>query len=357
MRALALAALLGLLGSPLLAGGPIAPAPAEPAVEVDVDPDGCLGCHSDPELTLELKDGTKRSLFVDPRAIGRSVHAGRASCLACHAGFEAQPHPGWDTSNASAYRARFRQACRTCHGREHGLAAAGVHGTLLAAGDTRAPSCLDCHGAHDVTGPRSPRSRISRTCGRCHGAISQAYRTSVHGKALLETANPDVPVCTDCHHAHDIADPRRRAWLLDSPEMCGRCHADPQLAARYGMSPNVLKTYVSDFHGLTVSLQREHGKGGAVTALCVDCHGIHDIKRVDDPASSAMKENLQRTCARCHTGAEASFPAAWLSHYEPTFERAPLVAGVLVFYRAFIPFVVGGLLLQVSFRAWRLVTR
>jgi hypothetical protein len=68
-----------------------------------------------------------------------------------------------------------------------------------------------------------------------------------------------------------------------------------------------------------------------------------------------MSANLQRTCAKCHEGASASFPKAWLSHYEPSLEKAPLVWLVQLFYRLMIPFMVGGLVLQIALHLWRVV--
>ena len=94
------------------------------------------------------------------------------------------------------------------------------------------------------------------------------------------------------------------------------------------------------------------------TAVCVDCHGVHDIKRVKDPDSRVIRANLVKTCETCHPGAGPTFPASWLSHYEPSLEKAPLVYAVKIFYWAFIPFVIGGLLLQVGLNLRRfLVTR
>ena len=131
--------------------------------------------------------------------------------------------------------------------------------------------------------------------------------------------------------------------------MCGRCHADARLAARYGMSSNVLRTYLADFHGMTASLQRRQNggaKGGAVTALCTDCHGVHAIAHPGLPGSTSHA-NLTSSCQKCHPAATPEFPAAWLSHCEPSWRTAPLVQAVRVAYRILIPVVLGGLLLQI----------
>jgi predicted CXXCH cytochrome family protein len=192
-------------------------------------------------------------------------------------------------------------------------------------------------------------------CRTCHAAEGEIYARSVHGRQV--GSNPDVPVCTDCHRAHDTTDPRDGALAMRTPEICGRCHTDPKLMTKYGLSTKVVDTYLSDFHGMSATLQ--HGKrkepGVRLAAVCTDCHGVHDIQKASDPTSAVMAANLQKTCGKCHPGATASFPKAWLSHYEPTLAKAPLVWGVQLFYRLLIPFMVGGLVLQIALHLWRVV--
>jgi predicted CXXCH cytochrome family protein len=226
---------------------------------------------------------------------------------------------------------------------------------MIAKGDLRAPVCVDCHGSHDVTRPGEPRARISRTCARCHGKVSAEYVKSVHGTALLEQANPDVAVCTDCHRAHDITDPRTPAVLLTTPQLCGKCHSDEKLMKKYGLSTDVVRTYLADFHGMNATMQRAGGARPQVTALCIDCHGVHDITRVKDPSSPVMKANLLTLCRKCHPSAVANFPAAWMSHYEPSWKRTPLVYSAKVFYAVLIPFMISGLVLQILLHLWRVV--
>jgi hypothetical protein len=127
---------------------------------------------------------------------------------------------------------------------------------------------------------------------------------------------------------------------------------------KYGLSTAVVTTYVSDFHGKTASLRsREKGHGGNApfVALCTDCHGVHDIVKANAPGSKVIQARLQKTCQACHPDASPSFPAAWLSHYEPSLHRAPLVYGVTVFYAVLIPLMIGGLGLQVLLHLWRVV--
>ena len=46
------------------------------------------------------------------------------------------------------------------------------------------------------------------------------------------------------------------AAVWGSPELCASCHADEELMAPYDISTDVFETYVDDFHGTTVILQR-----------------------------------------------------------------------------------------------------
>jgi hypothetical protein len=118
-----------------------------------------------------------------------------------------------------------------------------------------------------------------------------------------------------------------------------------------------VETYLSDFHGMSASFQKGQRKedGKRLAAVCTDCHGVHDIQKPEDPSSSVMSANLQKTCGACHQGASATFPKAWLSHYQPSMEKAPLVWLVQLFYRLMIPFMVGGLVLQIALHLWRVV--
>jgi hypothetical protein len=78
------------------------------------------------------------------------------------------------------------------------------------------------------------------------------------------------------------------------------------------------------------------------------------MKKVDDPESSVIKENLVTTCRQCHENATANFPSAWLSHYQPSLDSAPLVYLVKQYYRFLIPAMIFGLALNVALDLWRL---
>jgi predicted CXXCH cytochrome family protein len=94
-----------------------------------------------------------------------------------------------------------------------------VHQQALEEGNENAAVCTDCHGAHDVQDPSDPPSRIPETCRRCHSSIYETYATSVHGEALIGEGNPDVPTCIDCHGVHNVSGPSNRPFRLFSPQM------------------------------------------------------------------------------------------------------------------------------------------
>ena len=195
------------------------------------------------------------------------------------------------------------------------------------------------------------------TCSKCHSAIFEQYKESVHGAALLEDGNPDVPTCVDCHGVHSIEDPTTAAFRLKSPETCGGCHRDEAKMNKYGISTAVFNTYVADFHGATVTMfERQSPDQATNKAVCFDCHGVHNIKAVNDPEATVVKENLLTTCRRCHPDADANFPASWTSHFIPDKDHNPLVYYINLFYTLIIPATIGFMVAFVGLDALRRIT-
>jgi len=131
---------------------------------------------------------------------------------------------------------------------------------------------------------------------------------------------------------------------------------------RYGLNPDVVVTYLDDFHGVSNALYAKGlGTPKKPMATCTDCHGVHAIRPFESGESpAAMKQKLAELCGRCHEGATPSFGDAWLSHYKPTLESAPLVWGVRTAYSILIPAIVAGLLLHIfvhSVHLWRVSRR
>jgi predicted CXXCH cytochrome family protein len=317
-----------------------------------------------------LQNGEQLSLFIDSEGYAQSVHGqGGYACIQCHTGLRGYPHPSFQAADRRDLSLQLYAACQRCHSGEYERTLDSAHEQARDRGVLEAAVCTDCHGAHDTrrltdtqSGALLPESRnwIPQTCARCHNAIYEKYLTSVHGAALLEEDNPDVPTCIDCHGVHSIEDPTTAAFRLDSPQLCAGCHTDPERMGKYGISTQVLDTYVADFHGTTVTLfEKQSPDAETNKPVCFDCHGVHDIRRTDDPVKGLqVRENLLARCQVCHPDASSNFPDAWLSHYVPSAERHPLVFAVDTFYKFFIPGVLGGMGVIVALDAsWRVRQR
>lgn len=342
-------AMAGQSGSVSSAAGTTTAAVPAALVPDQLSNDACLACHATPGMTKELPNGDVLFLSIDQATYDGSVHGKMGyACVQCHTDIDRFPH---DPITANSRREfafqRYLASCIQCHPDKYEATLHSVHQMAIAAGNTNAAVCTDCHGAHDVAPPREPRSRESQMCQRCHSEVFDLYRNSVHGEALVGEGNADVPSCTDCHGVHDLEGPDYLGdFHLRSPEICAKCHNDPELMSRYGLNADVYDTYVGDFHGTTVELfQAVTPDQPTNKPVCVDCHGVHDILRHEDPRSHVIKENLLATCQRCHPDATTGFPDSWLRHYRPDMAKSPLVYMVELFYKILIPVVIGGMVL------------
>ena len=314
--------------------------------------DACLTCHQNPGFNVTIGTPQKKEVFplsVDPIEYGHSVHGEIGlTCLECHIDFEPTMGHGISFPDRRAATISLNKACAVCHKNQADKEVDSVHSKVRSFGKFDAAVCTDCHSAHAVqrikdpkTGALMPATRkwIPTTCEKCHSAIYEKYRNSVHGTALTDENNPDVPTCIDCHGVHNIGDPTTNAFRLQSPQMCAKCHTDPQRMDKYGISTQVMNTYVSDFHGTTVSIFEQVSPDAATNKpVCYDCHGIHDIPRTDDPTKGLLiKANLLMKCQKCHPSADMKFPDAWMSHYIPSPDKYPIVYYINLFYKFLIP--------------------
>jgi uncharacterized protein with PIN domain len=320
----------------------------------------CLKCHQ--ERGLEARDG--RSMFVDESEHQASRHV-KVACSQCHSGVNVSHRRPCETitakvdcgachteiaqqyarsqhgklllegeenapscqechgthgtlgrlqSSSPTFPTNIPKLCARCHregqraavrykGPEHGIIEAyteSIHGKgLLKSGLTVTATCTNCHTAHGVLPRTDPASTVNRanvpeTCGRCHHGIQEEFEKSVHHEMLGKT-DRELPVCNDCHSAHTIRRADADGFKLDIMQKCGRCHGE------------IAKTYFDTYHGKVSQL------GYTKTAKCYDCHGAHDIHKINDPRSHLSRENVVATCQKCHPGASRRF-AGYLSH-------------------------------------------
>jgi uncharacterized protein with PIN domain len=320
----------------------------------------CMRCHAN----QALKSADGRSMFVKAAEIADSRHV-KVSCSQCHSEVNA--------SKARPCETITKQVdCSKCHEAVGQQYQRSTHGQLFAKQDRNAPTCRECHGTHGILGKLDPRSRtfppnVPNLCAQCHREgqraalrytgqqhdITTNYSESIHGKGLLKSGltvtatctschtahgelpskDPDstvnsrnlpatcgkchhgieeqfvqsvhsatvtktdkkLPVCNDCHTAHSIRRADEDGFKLEIMDRCGKCHGE------------IAKTYFDTYHGKVSKL------GYTKTAKCYDCHGAHDIQKVDDPRSHLSRDNVVATCRKCHADASRRF-AGYLTH-------------------------------------------
>ncbi|GAB4502872.1 MAG: hypothetical protein Fur0035_24300 [Anaerolineales bacterium] len=336
---------------------------ARPAPQADAPKNEmCLACHAQQAMQIPLESGETLSLYVNGESFKTSAHGAKeVACAACHSDITTFPHPERKAKSLREVTTQFSQTCQQCHADENGKTMQSVHQAARDSGNLNAAACADCHNPH-ATRPvaEMTKAETAATCAQCHNAIYETYKTSVHGSALIGEGNLDVATCTDCHGVHDIQNPTTTQFRNETPKLCAKCHTDPAIMDKYGLSTQVYSTYVADFHGATVTLFETTDPSLPTNkAVCTDCHGIHDISRVNDPATGiTIKKNLLVKCQQCHPGLNENFPDAWMGHYIASPTKYPIVYYVNLFYQILIPTVLGGMaIFVISDFARRMIDR
>ncbi len=306
----------------------------------------CGSCH-----------GTVTEHFLQS-AHGQALAAGvpeAPNCLKCHMGDVARVHAGQDSVQLKIAQEKM---CISCHIENPSVAGKAVrgskfiasyeksiHGAALLRGNASAANCVNCHGSHEMNRSFVPTSRVNKlnvqeVCAQCHASIVESYASSVHAEALHK-GNMDSPVCTDCHGEHDIlkhTDPKSPVSSKNvSQQVCGTCHASLKLTRKYGLSTDRFQTFSDSYHGLAV-------RGGAIEVVnCASCHGAHDIRRSHDSTSSVSKENIARTCGKCHPGANTRFALGSVHVSTAVKEEDPVLYWIATIYIWLIVGLIGGM--------------
>jgi predicted CXXCH cytochrome family protein len=271
--------------------------------------DSCVECHA------ELSD----ELGAPVEAMKDDLHASRGlSCADCHGGNPHDPDPtAMDAEQGFRgvpKKTEVPEFCARCHSepaymrrfnpslptnqRERYLTS--VHGQRLAEGDGKVATCTDCHGSHGMLSGRQVRSpvypaNIPSTCGRCHSKAAYMseyglpvlqehdYRSSVHGKLLLQKRDLSAPTCSTCHDNHGASPP----GVTSIADVCGQCHVNNR-----------------DFF---VASPHKKAFDDLGLAECVTCHGNHAIQHASD---SMLGVDEGALCRRCHVPASKGFVAA-----------------------------------------------
>ena len=323
----------------------------------------CFSCHFDKNLKRTV-DGKDQSLFVDKKQFNLSIHANTA-CAQCHT--DVQPN-----KERPCETVKKKVDCSVCHAETVKEHKSSVHGKFAAEGDKDAPTCLDCHDNHYSLSHKSPlsptfASNIPKLCARCHRAGEKAakrikseipdiigsFEMSIHGKGLLESGLVVSASCPDCHSSHKIlpaSDPASSINNKNISNTCGQCHYGIEntfkMSVHFGgntktdkklptceschTSHTISRTDAKGFRNKMMNqcgnchkdeaktfFDTYHGKvsrlGADGSAKCYDCHGTHDILRMEDPKSHLSRNNVVETCGKCHPGSHKQF-TGYLTH-------------------------------------------
>jgi len=319
----------------------------------------CLMCHEDTELTTE-RNGKTVSLYVKADILMNSVHK-NTKCVSCHkdAAVADFPHnerlKKVNCGNCHGDIAKMQSSdihhkiegisidkipdCKLCHG-THSIAAIATvtnksktfcgkchTGDKLSApyhmSLTANDNCLECHKKTDYVAQLKTSVHPSLSCANCHGyvvgniekhqkntaegkladcylchnSIAEEHKQSIHGISLSEGVF-EAAQCWNCHGSHNILSPTDKNSTAHSSNLvvtCGNCHDDPDFAKKHHSAiKQPGKMYSTSVHGKLVE------SGSKISASCVTCHGVHDIKNRVQDGSRISGVNLPQTCAKCH---------------------------------------------------------
>ncbi len=322
-----------------------APTEEAPAAESDAN-SYCLVCHSTPGRTVEFPDGSVLDLYVDPAILAHSVHGDEGNapplgCTDCH-GEDVFPHDEPLPESRRVFTINTAELCSGCHNE---LLADSAHLEAIAAGNLRAATCVDCHGAHDVPETEQQPRLVAGVCGDCHtdtfneweagphsdmGSLGCAVCHLPHGQQLRHASTTEL--CTACHRIP--GDIYVHTTHLDSvvDVTCTDCHmgVDPgiTLASLEGTPPEELE---DDLLGDPAHEPTDHQMQTQIRS-CNLCHqemeetGIWDQIRNVDNTLAVERDELQRQVATL----ESELEARESGEVEDGTNYLQLILGVLV---------------------------
>ena len=165
-----------------------------------------------------------------------------------------------------------------------------------------------------------------------------------HGGFLTGEGAEDLPTCLTCHTSHMNQGEAKRRVEIAAAIQCMRCHGAADLSLRYGLPAQTERSYVDDFHGATIRfLEAEGGTmDGKDVMICSDCHGAHSVATMEQSA-------VAEVCLRCHENGDDRLAGAWLGHDPIGPRNQALIWLVRLFYYFLVPFMLGGLALNILF--------
>ncbi|MBS1113661.1 MAG: cytochrome c family protein [Nitrospirae bacterium] len=217
----------------------------------------CMTCHSR-QLVMKMKSGETLSVLVNESALRKSVHA-KLKCTECHSGFSMTQHPMRTHDSKRTYSLQISKNCWKCHEKASQDYESSVHLDMLKRGNSKAPSCTDCHGDHAVVSTKKYRDIGITSCNKCHSDMNSSYEASMHGKAWKK-GDEKAPTCASCHSAHNV----ESTLTTKIKEGCLKCHKEAAKAhTSWLKNPPLTSSSFAEAHFDVVSCVACHSPGAA----------------------------------------------------------------------------------------------
>lgn len=289
---------------------------------------GCGDCHSEHEPAAPAE--ACLSCHEDAGGVHLGAEGETPDCLTCHA---THAEGAWTPPSVEDVSA----GCVTCHEAVH---------PSHAAVSAYQPTCADCHAFHGDGAVEESTHVIAGRCQACHEDQAAEFASGGHARGLtMAGSERDVPDCATCHTAHPDPEVAGLPTRLAATVRCLECHGDDLLMESYDLTPGLASSFNRDFHGQTLQFLWKHPETQHRTSavmVCSDCHGAHGVAWLE-PAE------VSDVCLECHEDAGVLLAGAWLGHDRIGPRNAPIVWIIRVFYMFLIPFMLGGLTLNILF--------
>ncbi|MFC1557438.1 cytochrome c3 family protein [candidate division KSB1 bacterium] len=154
-------------------------------------------------------------------------------------------------------------------------------------------------------------------CVDCHGQLEDIVQAPVINMENDVHFRKGI-FCSDCHGGDSRIDPRDDPYVAMDPnkgyigsidrsgvpEFCDRCHGNAEYMKDF--NPNLridqYERYKTSRHGQLLAAGDEKG------AVCTDCHAIHEMRQVNDPAAKVYPFRVSETCGTCHSDEDYMAP-------------------------------------------------
>jgi cytochrome b subunit of formate dehydrogenase len=160
--------------------------------------------------------------------------------------------------------------------------------------------CLECHDSIDRE-VFSKSAHGKHACNSCHFDVVDLEEHQSCGSKTQDK----VETCHRCHPGEGREHFSSVHMLNDVK--CADCHSDVHAIQKWEGSKKSVVDKCIGCHDGEAYLGSVHGKavlaGNNDSASCADCHGLHRVENVGDPATHEYRRFHTETCQKCHANA------------------------------------------------------